>query len=346
MAQKKTNEVESWLARPQSEMRIVLLYGPDRGLVSERAAKFAARTGLALDDPFSVLKLDAAELAGDAGRLIDEARSIPMFGGERLIWLRNAGNDKALIDALGVLCAEPPHDALLLVEAGDLKKGSALRRTVEQAEPAMALPCYADTARAIDALIDDEMSRAGLSISLEARQLLKSLLGGDRLASRGEIEKLALYCQGTGQVDIDDVLASIGDVSALSQDAIVDAVLAGDRSGYDRAYTRLVSSGANPFVALAAMMRQLQALQPMRDRLEQGNGSAASIVASARPPVFFARRGLVENALSRWNGELIARALNRLQTAVLQTRLNADLATSIARQTLLSLCLESARRRS
>ncbi|MEZ5812661.1 MAG: DNA polymerase III subunit delta [Rhizobiaceae bacterium] len=345
MAQKKTNEVESWLARPQAEMRIVLLYGPDRGLVSERAAGFAARTGLALDDPFSVLKLDAAELAGDSGRLIDEARSIPMFGGERLIWLRNAGNDKALVDALDVLCVEPPRDALLLVEAGDLKKGSALRRTVEQGGSAIALPCYADTARAIDALIDEEMDRVGLSISLEARQLLKNLLGGDRLASRSEIEKLALYCRGAGRVDAKDVLASIGDVSALSQDAVVDAILAGDTGSYDRAYSRLISSGANPFVALAAMMRQLQALQPMRDRLEQGAGSAASIVASARPPVFFARRGIVENALSRWSGELIVRALDRLQTAVLHTRQNADLSASIARQTLLSLCLESARRR-
>ncbi|TIT16601.1 MAG: DNA polymerase III subunit delta, partial [Mesorhizobium sp.] len=37
MAQKKGYEVDSWLARPDAAMSIVLLYGPDRGLVAERA---------------------------------------------------------------------------------------------------------------------------------------------------------------------------------------------------------------------------------------------------------------------------------------------------------------------
>ena len=54
----------------------------------------------------------------------------------------------------------------------------------------MALPCYADEARDIDAVIDGEMTKAGISLTLEARQALRRNLGGDRLASRSEIEKL------------------------------------------------------------------------------------------------------------------------------------------------------------
>lgn len=342
MAQKKSHEVDAWLGRPDPKARIVLVYGPDRGMVSERARKFAGQTGLALDDPFAVLKLDAADLAGDAARLIDEARTISMFGDNRLIWLRNASNDKALSDALAVLCEEPPVDAVILIEAGDLKKGSALRRTVEQHGAAMALPCYADNARAIDSLIDDELSKADLTIDLDARQLLKNSLGGDRLASRGEIEKLVLYCHGAGRIGIDDVLASIGDVSALSQDAVTDAVLVGNTSDYDLAFTRLVASGTNPFLALLSMIRQFQLLEQLRDKLDRGNGNATSIVAGAKPPVFFARRKTVELALLRWDPGQISRALERLQGAVLQTRQNAALATDISRQIMLSLCLESA----
>ena len=311
--------------------------------MSERARKFAEKTGLALDDPFSVLKLDATEVAGDAGRLIGEARTISMFGGGRLIWLRNTGNDKPVTEALSALCNEPPVDAVILVEAGELNKSSALRRVVEQADAAMALPCYVDNARAIDGLIDEELSAAGLSIDLEARQLLRSSLGGDRLASRGEIEKLVLYCRGNASIGIEDVKASIGDVSALSQDAIIDAVLAGDPRDYDRSFSRFTASGAHPFVVLSAMIRQFQQLQQMRGRMDAGRTSAASVVAASKPPVFFARRNIVETALSRWNAELIARTLERLQDAVLRTRRNADLAVPVCRQMLLSACLESAR---
>ena len=56
MAQKKASEVDSWLARPDARVWLVLIYGPDRGLVAERARAFAVRTGLPLDDPFSVVK--------------------------------------------------------------------------------------------------------------------------------------------------------------------------------------------------------------------------------------------------------------------------------------------------
>ncbi|TIX18960.1 MAG: DNA polymerase III subunit delta, partial [Mesorhizobium sp.] len=56
MAQKKAYEVDGWLARPDQRISIVLLYGPDRGLVAERAKAFAGKTSLSLDDPFSVVR--------------------------------------------------------------------------------------------------------------------------------------------------------------------------------------------------------------------------------------------------------------------------------------------------
>ncbi|MEX0345677.1 MAG: DNA polymerase III subunit delta [Rhizobiaceae bacterium] len=343
MAQLKNHEADSWLARPGDKTGIVLIYGPDRGLVSERAKKFATATGLNLNDPFAVLRLDQADIADQPDRLMTEARTISMFGDKRLIWLRNTGNDRSMTETMTALCEDPPVDCKLLIEAGDLKKGAALRRIVEQSNAAMAVPCYSDSGRTIDLLIDEMLTSSGMSMGLEARQTLKETLGGDRLASRSELEKLQFYCYGKTAVEPDDVRASAGDVATLSQDHVVDSVLLGDVRGYDISYTRLIASGANPFLSLAAMMRQLQLLQLMRSRLDSGSSTPAAIVGAAKPPVFFSRRKTVETALSRWNAAMLSRALERLQKAILETRLNAGLSVSICRQTLLALCLESAR---
>ncbi|TKB08111.1 MAG: DNA polymerase III subunit delta [Mesorhizobium sp.] len=343
MAQKKGYEVDSWLAKPDPAIAIVLLYGPDRGLVAERAKTFATKTGLPLDDPFSVVKLDGAEVDRDEGRLLDEARTVPMFSDRRLLWVRNASGQKALADDIKALTAEPARDAIILIEAGDLKKGTGLRAIVEAAANAIALPCYADEARDLDTVIDDELRKAVMSMTLDARQALRRNLGGDRLASRGEIEKLVLYAHGQKEITLDDVSAMSGDVSGASFDDAIDAMLDGKVGDFDVAFTRHCQSGGHPFLVLSSAMRQLQAIQVMRGQMESGGRNAASVVAGARPPVFFSRRKLVEKTLERWNVEALGRALNRLQTAVLQTRKRPDLSEALARQALLGIAVESAR---
>ncbi|RUV27692.1 DNA polymerase III subunit delta, partial [Mesorhizobium sp. M7A.F.Ca.MR.148.00.0.0] len=70
-----------------------------------------------------------------------------------------------------------------------------------------------------------ELSKAGMSMTMEARQALRRNLGGDRLASRGEIEKLVLYAHGQNEIGLEEVKAMSGDVSGASFDDAVDALL-------------------------------------------------------------------------------------------------------------------------
>lgn len=343
MAQKKAHEVDSWLARPDPAATCILIYGPDRGLVSERAGAFARSTGLALDDPFAVIRYDAAELEGDPGRLIDEARIVPMFGGRRLLWIRNAGAHKGFGDAIKELLGNPPPDATLLIEAGDLKKTAGLRDAVENAAIGMALPCFADEGRAIDALLDQQLSQAGKAMEMEARQALRRRLGGDRLASRSEIDKLLLYVGDAPKITLEDVEASTGDVSATSVDDAIDAALAGSIGELDQNLQRAFGAGAHAQVIIGAASRQFQALELMRRQMDRGGATAATAVNAARPPVFFARRKLVETVLGRWTSDQISRALARLADALLLTRRRPDLSAPIVRQTLIAIAAESAR---
>jgi DNA polymerase-3 subunit delta len=343
MAQLKAHEVDGWLARPQAGTPIVLIYGPDRGLVSERARRFAEKSGVPLDDPFSVVRLEASELDKDAGRLVDEANTLPMFAGRRLLWVRNAAGQKALADDVKALCAAPPPETTILIEAGDLKKGVGLRATVEGARQAIALPCYSDDARSVDTVIDDELRKAGLSIDPEARALLRRNLGGDRMATRAEVAKLALYALGQDGITSDDIRALTGDVSSVSVDEAVDAVLEGNLVAFDAAYSRQAMGTSQAYAVLSALQRQLQSLQLMRAAMERDGGNAASAVAAARPPVFFGRRKLVEQSLSRWPSRTLARILERLHETVLLTRRRPELAVAATHRLLLDVARDAAR---
>ncbi len=343
MAQKKANEVDSFLARPTSSFPVVLLYGPDKGLVSERARRFAEASKLPLDDPFAVIRMEADEIEADPAKLADGARTISMFGGQRLIWIKNAAGQKKLAEAIKLLATEPPQETFVLVEAGDLKKGAGLRSAVENASAGMALPCYSDDSRGIDGVIDDVLAEWKMQITLDGRQLLRASLGGDRLATRGELEKLCLYARGKERIDIDDVREAVGDVAGLSTDEVIDAVLAGDLARLEVSFDRVVKSGTAPFLVLNTAMRQFQQVQTLRHIADTERKSASVVVAAARPPIFFNRKKLIEHAVSRWSGESLARVMERLQRAVLESRQNAGLAIPIIRQCLLAIGVESLR---
>jgi DNA polymerase-3 subunit delta len=42
-------------------------------------------------DPFNLVKIDASELSSDRNRLIDEVLTVPLFGGRRIVWVKDAG---------------------------------------------------------------------------------------------------------------------------------------------------------------------------------------------------------------------------------------------------------------
>src|SRR6516165_6273863 len=109
------SRIAAFLQRPDPEIRAVLLYGPDEGLVRERAAAVARSVCPDLKDPFRVAELTAAVLAADPARLADEAAQLSLTGGRRVVRVRGAGDGLAKL--FGEFLKTALDDALIVVEA-------------------------------------------------------------------------------------------------------------------------------------------------------------------------------------------------------------------------------------
>jgi DNA polymerase-3 subunit delta len=345
LAELKAGEVDRFTRRPDLSHCVYLVYGPDRGLVSERAEALAKASGADLADAFSTLKMDGSEVAGDPARIADEAYTVAMFGGDRLIWIRNATAQKEIAKGLEPVLADPPDATRIIVETGDLKKGTGLRALVEKSRNGITLPCYADNDQSLNSLIDAMLAETGQKLSLDTRHYIKNHVGGDRRATRGELEKLVLYAQGEDEITLAMAKDCLGDASAISFDSVMDAVVTGRLPEFDGAMQAFINSGANPAPLLAAAIRQFQQLDILRADLEASGRSASNVVASSKPPVFFARRKTVETALERWTSAGIRHALRRLQDCVLESRMKAELSVPVTRTVLLAITIQSARRR-
>jgi DNA polymerase-3 subunit delta len=343
MTEIKSHEFDRFAENPAERFRMFVIYGPDRGLVSERAAQIVKKTGIKTDDAFATLKINASDLSGDPGRLLDEMHSIGLFGGEKLVWVKNAAGEKPLLDALQTLTTTPAEGSFLVIEAGEIKKGVGLRKIAEPARNIAIIPCYADDIRALNGLIDTELAASHLRITPEARERLIESLGGDRIASRNEVRKLALYCTGKQVVEEEDIIAIIGDASAISTDDAVDAILKGDRNAFYHATQRIITSKTPLFLVLQGCLKQFQLLDQMRAEMDDKKLQAGQVMQTLGRGVHFRRKPLIERALRNWQPAAIAREMNKLQAAVLQSRQRQNLEDSVALMSLLATTLQSAR---
>src|SRR2546428_1634210 len=240
----KSADVDAFVARPDPARPIVLLYGPDAGLVRERAEAVIRASVDDPRDPFALAHLEGDALASEPGRLAEEAHTVPLFGGRRAVWVK-AGS-RNIAPAVEALIACAPPDCRGVIEAGDLRRNAPLRVVCERARNVAALPCYADAERDLVPLIDDEMRDAGLTITPDARAALVPLLGGDRLASRHELRKLASFARGQGRVELDDVMAVVADASTLALDGLVDAAFAGRTTELEAQFGKARTAGTSP----------------------------------------------------------------------------------------------------
>jgi DNA polymerase III subunit delta len=334
----RASDVDAFLARPDPARLVVLVFGPDAGLVSERVNALIKGSVDDVSDPFSLVRLEAEELTANPARLVEEAQTIPLFGGRRAVWAKVGSRNIA--PAVEAVLALPASECRVVIEAGDLRRNAPLRVVCERAKNAAALPCYADTERDLARLIDTEMRAAELVLKPDARAMLIPLLGGDRAASRNELRKLALYARGRGEVDVDDVTAVVSDASALALDDLVDTAFAGRPADLEAQLAKVRAAGSPVGSIFFAAQRQLAQLHRWRTAIEAG---APFSIDSLQPPLHFRRKNLVEVALKQWNAARLVAAMAELADAVLASRKTPALADTIAERALLSLAVRARR---
>lgn len=312
----------------------VLLYGPDGGLIRERANKASLAVVEELSDPFRVAEIPAAALRDDPARLADEAAALSLTGGRRVVRLRDAADGAT--DALTSMLQGETCSALVVVEAGELGPRSRLRKLFEDDAGCAAIACYADDPGALESVIRETLSASGLGVTEDALNFLIDNLGGDRMVSRMELEKLATYAAGADRVSLEDASACVGDSARIALDDIAFAAASGNQPRLVRALRRALDEGADPIGVLRVASRHFLRLH-LAAGLIAGGDSADRAMKTLRPPVFFQRGAEFRAQLGRWNAPSLATAIAALGDAEIDCKSTGMPAEAICERTLMRL---------
>ncbi len=327
------NRTEAFLKNPGAAC-LVLIYGPDAGLVAARGLALTHAVIGATDDPFRFAELQAP----DAATLLNEATAASLIGGRRVVRVRDAGD--ALAKPAETLLKTPP-EALVILEAGDLTPRSKLRALVEKHQAAAAIACYGiDPARMPRALAD-RLSAAGKTIDPDAAAWVARNIPGEAAPLAQAVELLTLYAGAAANLSLADVMAALPDGGDTTMQEAVDAALTGDAAGTDRALTLAYDEGVSPVGILRVLLGEL-----MRLRLAASSGlPPAEAIAALRPPVFFKRAATVTRALTLWSPAALAEAIRLALTAEAACKTTHIPDQAYCRQTLLAFAARAARRK-
>lgn len=309
-----TAQISSFLQSPDPKVRVVLFYGPDAGLVRERADSLAKKIVDDVNDPFRVSLLTGSMISDIAAKLYDEVSAQSLLGGKRLVRCSHAQDGVAsAVEAL--LSDLPLNDSLLIIEADELAARSKLRMLCESdAKHACAIPCYIEDSTQRQRAISDMLKAENITASKDLLRLLADSLPPDRIALRSEIEKLAMYARGKNSVTLEDIHAVLQDAGAAELDDLVHAVAIGDAKRVCVLLDHLFAEQTSPVAILRAAQRHFLRLQLARSYCDDGM-SANDAVGKLQPKVFWKFVEQTTRQVQRWPSPSIEKFLQKLYEA-------------------------------
>ncbi len=328
-------QIESFVKSPDKAARVILVYGPDSGLVQERCAVIGKSVVEDLNDPFNVASLSVDGLSEDPARLVDEATAISMMGGDRLIRI-DGGSDKLTVIIKSYL-ESPSDSALVLIQAGELSPRSSLRKLCESAKNAAALPCYVEDERGVSVIIRETIRAENKAIDQDAVSWLASNISGDRAKIRSELEKLVTYKGEEGSpISLADVQIACGGAGKQDMDNLIYAVAGRKTEEALKSYNILMQEGVAFIVILRSLQNHFRRLYITKSYMQSGMDIEASL-KKLSPPIFFKQAPVFKSQINSWSLPMLEMVMGKLTDLEAQCKKTGAPAETLCSHAILAI---------
>lgn len=312
-------DTESFLKQPPANVAAILVYGPDYGLMKERAETLGKTVLEDLNDPFNASVLSEDDIVADPAKLSDEANAVSMMGGRRLVRITDGG-DK-IEHALKAYLDSPNPETLVIIEARELGPRSKLRKLCETAKNAAALACYVEEERDLSRIIGDIFKNQNMpQPNRDALLWLSESLKGDRRRVRNEIEKLILYKgKDSSPVTLEDAMTACGDGGVRSLEDLCYATTLSQTTQAIKILDTLRNDGVEFMAILRSLQNHYKKLLFVKQLVAQGQNQFAA-KKKLSPPLFFKVEKLFDASLSNWSEPYLTAMLQKLFDLESQTK--------------------------
>ncbi|WP_128891307.1 DNA polymerase III subunit delta [Erythrobacter sp. HKB08] len=330
--------------RAAQQCSVFYFCGPD-----EAGASAAAQSIVSLlPDAGERVEIPGAELRRDPVLLGDEAHSTSLFGEKRHILVRTAG-DEAL-DAVGNLLLGSGEACPVLIVATGATDKSRIAKLLATRDDALVAMFYPPDIRDITSTVRNLADASGLRMNDGIAERIARASGLDIRLATSEVEKLALYLDGSPSSPVDVSADDLDAIGAKTDDdgfmPVVNAVLSGEVNKLGGELQRMRELSLNPVGLLLAFERRAAQLAQISARMGPRADIGQTIQAEKRARrIFWKDERDIANQLRRWRGKKLDRLVSRLAEMHQQLLANSQSADLLLSQGLAEIARAAAPRR-
>ena len=290
------------------------------------------------DDDLEILKLYENEITGNEEIFYDFISSGSLFSSKKIIIIFEA-TDK-IIKKVNDFYEIYPENIYLVVVSGILEKKSKLRNFFEKNEKSICIPCYLDTAKDLEIIVQSEIRKNNLSISREALNLLIEKSNSDRGNLKNELEKIKTYSLNKKTLDLNEIKTLINFSGDYKSEILVNECLCGNTLQYKKIISELYSSVVNQILLLRILGNKVQRLLKIKAQ-DVKSVNLDNLLNASKPAIFWKEKPIVKKQLSMWSLDELNKIIVEINKTELLCKKNPQVSNIIFFNFFLEICTKA-----
>ena len=305
-----------------------LIYGQNKGLIREKSQVIIDAYK---NDQTEIIKYENDELISEPEKLTNEFNTFSLTAEKKILHILNTKDN--LMETIANTVTDLGSKNLIVFETSELTPRSKLRKFFEKEKHLGVLPCYFDTERDVQELIENSFKKENITISRDIVLLITKHLGNERHIIKNELEKIILYLKDKKEFKTEDILKCFCQNENFDFDDLNYNLCDGNVVKLDKIINQLYLEGINPIALLRSVGRHFQKILFVNQKIDSGMNLNESLV-QLKPPIFFLYINQFKNQVTKWKSNLCYKAIERIMETEELCKLNSKISKIVCWRTL------------
>ena len=317
-------------------VNIILLYGPNIGLVDLMYKKTIEILAIDTNDPFSFSKINGDEFKDKPSTLHDNINTLNVFSEKKFILLNlmDVSITKSQENVILEATKTENQNYLLLIKAANLKISSFVR-FFQNTNNSITVPCYEEKITNIHSKLSILFSKHKISFKNDFLKNLICKLGSNSLTNEMEIDKLDVFLTNNKNVTEEMIFTLIAKNDDINFNKVIENCSNGNPSEALRSFENIYDNQATSITIIRMFVNHFKLIEKVL-LLFDHNKNLVNVIENIRPPIFFKKKEFVIFQCKVWNLKLISLILTRLIELEFKCKLNHAVEKTLLSQFILS----------